>query len=51
VLSCSSPITGIVGTPDFGFLVIHLGKGAIRYGTFVNDLLSFLILAVAVSSS
>src|SRR5712664_1523407 len=25
-----TPITGIVGTPDFSFLVIHLGKGAIR---------------------
>jgi len=43
-----TPITGIVGTPDFSFLVIHVGKGAIRYGTFINDLLSFLIIAVAV---
>lgn len=41
-------IAAIGGEPDFSKLSISLGKGEILYGSFLNALVSFLIIAVAV---
>jgi large conductance mechanosensitive channel len=43
-----TPLTGVVGTPDFSTLAIDVGKSTIRYGTFINDALSFLLIAASV---
>ncbi len=41
-------ISAIVSKPDFSFLVLHLHGGAIKYGDFLNALISFLIIAVTI---
>jgi large conductance mechanosensitive channel len=41
-------IAAIVRKPDFSFLVFNLHGGVIKYGDFLNALLSFLIIAVTV---
>jgi large conductance mechanosensitive channel len=41
-------ISAIVSKPDFSFLVLHLHGGAIKYGDFLNALISFLIIACTI---
>ena len=41
-------ISAIVSKPDFSFLVLHVHGGAIKYGDFLNALISFLIIATTV---
>jgi large conductance mechanosensitive channel len=41
-------ISAIVSKPDFSFLVLHLHGGAIKYGDFLNALISFLIIAATI---
>ena len=41
-------IAAIVGKPDFSALVMHLNGSEIKYGVFLNALISFLLVAVAV---
>jgi len=41
-------IAAIGGQPDFSSLVIDVGDGEIRYGAFINALISFLVIAFAV---
>jgi large conductance mechanosensitive channel len=43
-----TPLTGILGTPSFGNLSIQIGKGRIQYGAFVNDAVSFVLVAASV---
>ncbi len=38
-------IAAIVGKPDFSALVLHVNGGIITYGTFLNSVISFLLLA------
>jgi large conductance mechanosensitive channel len=38
-------IAAIVSKPDFSFLTLHLHGGVIKYGDFLNALISFLIIA------
>jgi len=38
-------IAGTVGKPNFGYLVLHVGSGEVKYGNFLNNLISFLIVA------
>ena len=38
-------IAAIFGQPDFGSLKIDVGESAITYGTFLNAVLTFLIVA------
>jgi large conductance mechanosensitive channel len=42
-------IAAIVGEPDFRTLTINLpGEGVIRYGAFINAVISFLLMATVV---
>lgn len=44
-----TPVIGAIGGQDFGSLSIHLKDDAfIRYGAFLNALISFLLVAAAV---
>ncbi len=41
-------MAAIVGKPDFSALVAHLNGSEIKYGLFLNALISFLLIAGAV---
>lgn len=38
-------IAATVGKPDFSAVVLHIGSGQIKVGSFLNALVSFLIVA------
>jgi large conductance mechanosensitive channel len=38
-------IAGIFGQPDFSGLSFNLGNGVIKYGSFLNAIINFLIIA------
>jgi large conductance mechanosensitive channel len=43
------PVGKLLGNVDFAALVIDLGDGvAIRYGAFINSVISFIIIALVV---
>ena len=41
-------IAAVVRKPDFSYLMVNLHGGVIKYGEFLNSLISFLIIAAAV---
>ena len=41
-------IAAAVGKPDYSAIVIHAGSGVIKVGNFLNAVISFLLVAVAV---
>lgn len=41
-------IAAIVGKPDFSYLVLDLHGGKIKYGNFLNAVMSFVLIASAV---
>ena len=41
-------IAAIVGEPDFSGLTLEIGDGVIKYGSFLNALITFLLTAAAV---
>jgi len=41
-------IAAIGGQPDFSSLTINIGKGTIRYGSFLNAVIGFVIIAAAI---
>jgi large conductance mechanosensitive channel len=41
-------IAAIVKKPDFSYLVLHVHGGIIKYGNFLNALVSFLIVAATI---
>ncbi len=41
-------IGSTVGQPNFGYIVLHLGKGKITIGNFINAVIEFLIVAAVV---
>jgi large conductance mechanosensitive channel len=41
-------IAAVVHKPDFSFLLLHVHGGVIKYGDFLNALISFLIIAATV---
>ena len=41
-------ISAIGGKPNFGYIILHLGKGEIRIGDFINSAITFLIIASVV---
>ncbi|CAN5705312.1 large conductance mechanosensitive channel protein MscL [soil metagenome] len=44
-----TPIVAIPGrAPDFSSLVLTVGGSDIRYGTFLNDLIAFLLVVLAI---
>jgi large conductance mechanosensitive channel len=43
-----TPLLGLIGVPDFSTLSINVGSAAIKYGLFLNALISFILIAAAV---
>jgi large conductance mechanosensitive channel len=44
-----TPIIGaIVGKPDFNGLTFKLGDGVVKYGSFITNVINFLLIAAAV---
>ncbi len=41
-------ISATVRKPDFSYLVAHVNGGAVKYGDFLNAVISFLLIAAAV---
>jgi large conductance mechanosensitive channel len=41
-------IAAIVGKPDFSALSFEINKSTFRYGDFINAIISFLLVAVAI---
>lgn len=41
-------ISAIAGKPDFSYLVLNLHGGQIKYGNFLNAVISFLLVSSAV---
>lgn len=48
VVNVFLPVFAIPGSVDFSDLKVRVGGGTIRYGQFLNDLVSFLFVAAAV---
>lgn len=45
---CITPLVSIPGRINFPDLSVTIGGGVIRYGDFINTVISFLLIAVAV---
>ncbi len=43
-----TPLLGLLGVPDFTRAVLNVGGAEIRYGLFLNALISFLLVAAAI---
>lgn len=43
-----TPLLGIFGVPDFADLTLTVGEAEVRYGAFLNALLAFLLVALAI---
>ena len=43
-----TPLLGLVGVPDFGSLTLQVGSATVNYGTFLNLLISFILVAAAI---
>lgn len=43
-----TPLLGIFGSPNFEELSVTIGAAEVRYGLFLNALLSFLMVAAAI---
>ena len=42
------PLLGVFGEVDFSELSVDVGMATIRYGAFLNDLIAFIVVALAV---
>ena len=43
-----TPLLGVFGLPNFEDLTFTAGEAVVRYGAFLNALISFLLVAVAI---
>jgi large conductance mechanosensitive channel len=43
-----TPLLGLIGVPDFSTLTLTVGSAAIKYGIFLNALISFALVAAAI---
>jgi large conductance mechanosensitive channel len=43
-----TPLLGLANVPDFSRAVVAVGKANIRYGLFLNAVISFIVVAVGV---
>jgi large conductance mechanosensitive channel len=43
-----TPLLGILGTPNFTELTFQIGKATVKYGSFLNALISFLLVGAAI---
>ena len=41
-------IAAVVGKPDFSYINLHVGSGVVKIGNFLNEVISFLIVATVV---
>ena len=48
VANILTPMIAIPGTTDFSNLKFTIGGGTFNYGTFLNDLIAFVLIAAAV---
>jgi len=43
-----TPLLGLLGVPDFSTASVTVGDAEVRYGAFLNALISFLLVALAI---
>jgi large conductance mechanosensitive channel len=43
-----TPLLGLIGVPDFSTAAFSVGEAEVRYGLFLNALISFLAIALAI---
>jgi len=43
-----TPLLGLIGVPDFSSLAFEAGKATVKYGVFLNALISFVLVAAAI---
>lgn len=43
-----TPLLGVLGLPDFTRAVVIVGSAEVRYGLFLNALITFLLVAAAI---
>ena len=43
-----TPLLGLLGVPDFGTLSVTVGEAELRYGLFLNTLITFVLIAAAI---
>jgi large conductance mechanosensitive channel len=43
-----TPLLGVFGLPNFEDLTVTVGEAVVRYGAFLNALITFLLVAVAI---
>lgn len=43
-----TPLLGLLGVPNFENLTFQLGQATVRYGVFLNTLISFVLVALAI---
>lgn len=43
-----TPLLGLIGLPDFSTASVTVGEAEVRYGAFLNALISFLLVAAAI---
>ena len=43
-----TPLLGLLGVPDFSTAAFSVGEADVRYGLFLNALISFLLIAIAI---
>lgn len=48
VVDVLTPLLGLLGVPDFTRAVVLVGSAEVRYGLFLNALISFLLVAAAI---
>ncbi len=41
-------IAATVGQPDFSYLILHVGKGQVKVGNFIDHVISFALIASVV---
>jgi large conductance mechanosensitive channel len=41
-------IAAVIGKPDFSYINLHVGSGVVKIGNFLNEVISFLIVATVV---
>ena len=43
-----TPLLGLLGVPDFSTLKFHAGDATVKYGLFLNALITFVLIALAI---
>lgn len=43
-----TPLLGLIGVPDFSTLSVTVGSAELRFGVFLNTLITFVLIAAAI---